>query len=495
MANQGILAQLKPSANTNTVLYSAPIDSSASAVLTVANDGTGSAYKVGLKNYDQKLTLDASTYLLHKGDAITDYRFTVNTAISASNNSFTPGTKFTSDDKESTLIFESFYKPPTTTIYVKSIASRIITLESISGTFAVGQTITKGTGGNTTVATILASSGEGASTVTIGPSTINGSGSEFADGDSVTGSGGGTGTVSTGGVGSATNEFAYSTTTAGGTYNLYLTDTLTVFNDRIYRFDTSDSSMSGLDWSLSETVNGEWGPDNTAGTEDDGTEYTTGRTAVGTAGSGGTAYIQYDFSQGTPPDTLYTYEGTTGTAANSAYGGSDRSITVSNSPTYTEFYAYDIDGTWTNSTDTFTVSGVTYTVTAQTAGPYGYVRKYDGTSLYVVKGIGSADFSTDTFRDVPKLGTASRSLVTINSVAVATTALEAENYIVDGVTNGNNEVDKITSIVVGPGERVVVNSTTANNAFSLVGFEDVTTGFTTQTFNQSASGGEGEGGG
>ena len=134
--------------------------------------------------------------------------------------------------------------------------------------------------GNTTVATILASSGEGASAVTIGPSTINGSGSEFADGDAVTASGGATGTVSTGGVGSATNEFAYSVTTAGGTYNLYLTDTLTVFNDRIYRFDNSDSSMSGLDWSLSATVNGEWGPDNTAGTEDDGTEYTTGRSVV-----------------------------------------------------------------------------------------------------------------------------------------------------------------------------------------------------------------------
>ena len=494
MANQGILAQSKPSANTNTVLYSAPIDSSASAVLTVANDGTGSAYKVGLKNYDQKLVLDASTYLLHKGDAITDYRFTVNTAIAASNSSFVPSTKITSDDKESSLIFESFYTPPTTTIYIKKFAARIITLESINGTFAVGQTITKGTGGNTTVATILASSGEGASAVTIGPSTINGSGSEFADGDAVTASGGATGTVSTGGVGSATNEFAYSVTTAGGTYNLYLTDTLTVFNDRIYRFDNSDSSMSGLDWSLSATVNGEWGPDNTAGTEDDGTEYTTGRTVVGTAGSGGTAYIQYDFSQGTPPDTLYTYEGTTGTAANSGYGGSDRSISVSNAPTYTEFYAYDIDGTWTNSTDTFTVAGVTYTVTAQTAGPYGYVRKYDGTSLYVVKGIGSADFSTDTFRDVPKLGTAARSTVTVNSVAVATTALEAENYIVDGVTNGNNEVDKITSIVVGPAERVVINSTTANNSFSLVGFEDVTTGFTTQAFNQSSTGG-GEGGG
>ena len=44
MANQGILAQSKPSANTNTVLYSAPIDSSASAVLTVANDGNGNKF-------------------------------------------------------------------------------------------------------------------------------------------------------------------------------------------------------------------------------------------------------------------------------------------------------------------------------------------------------------------------------------------------------------------------------------------------------------------
>ena len=52
MAKQGLLAQLKPSANTDTVLYSAPIDRTASTVLTIANDGTGSAYDVALKNYD-----------------------------------------------------------------------------------------------------------------------------------------------------------------------------------------------------------------------------------------------------------------------------------------------------------------------------------------------------------------------------------------------------------------------------------------------------------
>ena len=59
MATQGLLAQSKPAANTDTVLYSGPVDSSASTVLTVANDGTGSAFDVGIKDYSHKLTLDA----------------------------------------------------------------------------------------------------------------------------------------------------------------------------------------------------------------------------------------------------------------------------------------------------------------------------------------------------------------------------------------------------------------------------------------------------
>ena len=62
---------------------------------------------------------------------------------------------------------------------------------------------------------------------------------------------------------------------------------ITVFGDRSYRFDVSDSSMSGLVFALSTTVNGQWGPDGTAGNSDDGTEYTTGKTSSGTAGSGG----------------------------------------------------------------------------------------------------------------------------------------------------------------------------------------------------------------
>ena len=258
----------------------------------------------------------------------------------------------------------------------------------------------------------------------------------------------------------------------------------TQFADRAYRFDTSDASMSGRDFKLSLTINGEWGPDGTAGNSDDGSEYTTGKTTNGTAGSGG-AYIQYDFSANTGlanSTNIYFYDGGTGTAGNSTYGGNDRFITISTAYTYDGLYIYDKEGTWVNSTDGFAFSGTTYTVSSQTAGPYGYDRKYEGTSLFVIKGTNSADFAAGTFLDNPKLSTASRTTATINSVAVATAAVEVGNYLVKDVSNGNNEIDKITSLVIGPGERLIVESATQNNVFSLIGFEDASTAFPTRVF-------------
>ena len=114
----------------------------------------------------------------------------------------------------------------------------------------------------------------------VGPTTLSGSGSEIVAGDSLTSSGGATGTISSGGVGAASNDFTF--TTSGGTESMYIDDNvagsggqdITVFGDRSYRFDVSDSSMSGLVFALSTTVNGQWGPDGTAGNSDDGTEYT-----------------------------------------------------------------------------------------------------------------------------------------------------------------------------------------------------------------------------
>ena len=153
MANQGLLAQLKPSANTDTVLYRAPIDKSASTVLTIANDGTGSAYDVALKDCDQKLTLDAATYKLHKGDLISTYFITLNTNLT-NNTNIEVGDAITTTDAEKTFKFESFYIPSLTTKYVKAFSIREIPLESVTGTWVVGDTMTKVTAPNTSTATV-----------------------------------------------------------------------------------------------------------------------------------------------------------------------------------------------------------------------------------------------------------------------------------------------------------------------------------------------------
>ena len=481
MADQGLLAQSKPGANTNVLLYEAEIDKSASAVLTIANDGTGSAYKVGIKDFDQHLVVDGSgAYKLHEGDVITAYKVTVNNAMSDATG-LVAGNEIASDDQEKFFTFESFVVPDYTEIFVKDFLLRNVTTESVTGTFTVGETITKGTGGDTTTAVIY---NVDATILSLGPSTINGSGTEFADGDSITASGGGTATISTGGIATGVQTWCFSVTTAGGTYNSYQTDTLQLFGDRVYRFNVGDSSMSGRDFKISDGINGEWGLDGIAGNADDGTEYTTGKTTSGAEGDGANGYIQYDLSaNSTLAGLLYFYDGGTGTAGNSVYGGSNRNMTISSTYTYLDMYVYNVKGTWTNGADTFTAAGTTFTVTAQDVQPYGYVRSYSGTDLKIVKGVGSTDFAgSDVIRDCPKLISGTRSNVTVQSVTTATTALEDANYIVNGVTNGNNEVDRITSIVIGPGERLVVNSTTANNSFSLIGFEDASTALSTRVF-------------
>jgi len=481
MAKQGILGQTKPASTTNTLLYSAPIDAAASAVLQVYNRAaTASDYDVAVKNFDQKLTLNASTYLLHEGDVITSYRFGLGSSI-AGTVTLNSGTVLTSTDGEATAKFESFYIPEFTEIDVKEVGIRIIPLESVSGSFAIGETFSKGTSPNDTTATIYHVDG---TNIYIGPSTLNGTGTEFAAGDSVASSGGGGGTITTDGPGASEDEFVFQP--SGGTYyDLYLNSGIPILKDRAYRFDVSDSSMTGRDFKLSDVVNGEWGPDGVQGNADDGGEYTTGKTTNGTAGSAG-AYVQYDFSQETNAalTTLYYYDGGTGTPANADYGGSDRFVTLSTTYSYDEIYVYDITGTWTTNTDGFTLESSTYTVSSQTSGAYGYVRSYDSTTLYVIKGTGSADFAaTDTFRDVPKSTSTARSTVTVSSVDVATTALEDQNYVARDNELAADTRDTITSLVVGPGERVYVESSTGDVIFNLIGFEDLSTQIAVRHYN------------
>ena len=494
MAKQGILAKAKPGAATNTLLYKAPIDASASTVLNVtAQGGSNTSFDVALKNYDQKLTLGASTYKLHTGDVVTNYRYTLNTPLPSSAG-LTPGATITTSDGEGTFKFESFYIPAFTEIDVFARTIIPVTVESTSGTFAVGETFSTGTSPNDTTALIYAvAAGSGNTIVHIGPITVNGSGATFAAGDSVASTGGASGTISSGGVGTANAEFTMKE--SGGTERMYLGVDLTILTDRTYRFDTSDATMSGRDFKLSTTVDGEYGPDlDFSQTSDNGTEYTTGKTTNGTAGNAG-AYSQYDFTQDTNlSGNLYIYDGGTGTAANANYGGSDRYLTTSDSFTYSQLYIYDKEGTVTAGSSTFLFGGVTYTLSSETTGPYGYIRDYSGTAAYVIKGVGSADFTTsDTFLDVPKLASGTRTECTISAVAVAETAYETQELLRKDNAITANTTEEIKSLVIGPGERLIVENNDADCSFVLVGFEDASTGFTTRTYlisaaNQGASG-------
>ena len=493
MAKSGILGQSKPAATTNTVLYQAPIDSTASAVLTIANDGTGAAYDVAVKEYSQKVTLDASTYYLHEGDVITNHKFALSSPIS-SDASITPGSTLTSDDGEKTAIFHAFVVPDRTDIFVKDVSLRVITFATgNTGTFAAGDTLSKGSGGDTTTALIYDYyESAGVNYVQIGPSTINGSGTEFADGDTVTSNNSdpGSAVIESGGVGTAEEKFVFSITTAGGVYSKYFLDDLTILSDRTYRFDVSDSSMSGRDFKISTTQNGEWGPDGVIGGQDadDGVEYTTGKTTNGTAGSSG-AYVQYDFSGVTTP-RFYYYDGGTGTASNANYGGANEDLATSSTYTYDEIFVNDLSTSWTNLSDSFTVDATSFIVNSQTSGKWGYVKEYSGTTLKIIQGPGSGAFAgSDTFQDAPLGSSNSRSLVTISSIDVDTTAIEAQHLLTNGKTNAANNVDRMTSLVIGPGQTLVVESATQNNTFSLIGFEDNSTEITVRNYTASSGGG------
>ncbi len=204
MAKSGILGQSKPAATTNTILYKAPIDKSASAVLTIANDGTGAAYDVALKDYDQNLTMDASTYLFHEGDVVTNHRFALDQNFTTST-PISPGDTITSADAEKKAKFHGLYIPEFTTVNVKAIDLTIITTESQSGDFNLGDTITKGSAPNTTTAVLYDTYVSGSNRILIvGPRTLNGTGTEFAAADALASSSGGSTTISTGGVGYST---------------------------------------------------------------------------------------------------------------------------------------------------------------------------------------------------------------------------------------------------------------------------------------------------
>jgi hypothetical protein len=474
----GILGKTKP--NGSALLYRAPLDSATSAVINIANDGTGAAYSIGLKSYDQRLNLDADTYNFATGYVVSNYKLSTTTPIPAG---ATPGSTLLSADGASTAKFNKYLVPAFTTIFVKDVLIKRMTLESTSGTIAVGDTLTKGTGAAADVTTALVFEVfiSGSSTiVVVGPETVGQNSSNFADGDILAATSGGNGTVSAGGIGNPGQDFVFSTTTAGGTYNSHFSDPLTVLTDRKYRFDVSDSSMSGKLFKFSQTINGEWGPDGDfTATGDNGVSFIGGVTTSGTAGSS-SAYVQMDFAVASlPAGTLYFYEGTTATAGNAGYGGDDRLLTLSSTYTYQEISVFDVVGTW-SATTIFTFAGLSYVVDVQTVGKYGYVKEWDSANenLDIILGLNSAAFAgSDVFDDAP-ISASQATSATVSSVTVDALAIGADQQFVTSKTLSANAADRLTSIVVGPGESIVVNNATQNNSFILHGFQENSTEFT-----------------
>ena len=147
----GILAALSPAATTASVLYSTDSEHTASSVLSVAERGNSAAtYRVGHKDYTQKLTMDANTYKFRRGNPISTYKMEINPGISRQD--ATPGLLIGSADlAKSAYVLDTVVETATITNYVKvkKCTSLQIDTNSVTGTFQGGETLTGGTSGLT----------------------------------------------------------------------------------------------------------------------------------------------------------------------------------------------------------------------------------------------------------------------------------------------------------------------------------------------------------
>ena len=584
----GKLAAAKPAATTNTFLYRCPIDKTASAVLNVVNQsGSGTTYRVGLRDYDQTLTLDAGTYKFRKGNIVTAYQLVVTPGVQTS--SLSAGDLVTLDNNNATFRYFDFFKPTATiTIPVKVETIGFSQYSTLTGgSFAIGDTVT-GTNGLTAIiyydngtfalqlkiagitnsSTSFRVSGDGSNIaaldllnfddelVAVSSKTGNQmtvtraqSGTTAAAHDAgsvttiirptattttlsaaitdteatsidVTSAAGlslgdyirigddflsisqiatNTLTVSRGALGTtAATALNGATVTRhtdegytalqyfedgeiidngsgvtaeisvtplpsrsfapelkfvydfGNTGTFSIPDNIDLDIDRTYRFTQNDSSNTGETLSFTNSI---------------GAAYTATVTTNGTAGTSG-AYTQIAVTSATP--VLLNIVGVT--------NGIGISSPVTIDPLYTTIYVYDVEGTIaaTNSFDTTTGSN---TITTVTSGPYGYVHSASGATIKVSLGLNSTAFTTTkTFYDSPREDATVRSVATVSSVTTATD-VEVEDYLFYGKALSANTTDKNSSLIIGPGQSIVVYSSAADINYSLNGFEDNTSDY------------------
>ena len=234
-------------------------------------------------------------------------------------------------------------------------------------------------------------------------------------------------------------------------------------NERVYRYDQSDSSNAGHPFRLSEQADG---------TQTlTGAEYTTGVTKVGTAGSAG-AYLEITITSGTPL-SLYSYAepAVANTAdANANYGFQ---IGTTLTPDYEEIYIYDVAGEPWAAAQAFEIGGTTYTVQASgvTVGKYGYVHEWNPTlnELKISLGVGSSAFATgDQLYDTPTLVDANRTMaevvagkvLAIDTVSAANASRTAGTYSGLSPTGGSGsglKVDIVVAASTGAATVTLVN--------------------------------------
>lgn len=283
----------------------------------------------------------------------------------------------------------------------------------------------------------------------------------------------------------ATSSAIYTTGFVWGTVSgqEVVPSTFSMDVERTYRFDQSDSTNTSLPLRFSDTQEG------TGATPVAGTEYTTGVTKSGTAGTDGIIDL---IPTAQSPNPLYYYaEGAPSTAGTTVYSAS---LTVVQDPQYTEVLLYDVSGTWVTG-DTFLVGTSTITVGTVTGGKYGWVTDWTAPVLSVALGVGSAAFANaDTFVDTPPEQGADRNTVTASSVTQPAD-LATEDYIYYDFALAANSTNKHSGIVVGPNSHIVVYASSADLSFQVNGFENEASDFLPDQYNQAAAGGGGAGGG
>jgi len=147
----GRLAASKPGATTNTVLYSADIDNTASAVFTATNvSGSGVTYRAAVRDYDQILQLDGdeTTALeFQKGNPISQYKLKVSPGVSFS--SAIPGADITTTNGSTAKLLDVFKDTSILERWVKVEKLLFSTGDNanLTGIFQLGETVTGGTSG------------------------------------------------------------------------------------------------------------------------------------------------------------------------------------------------------------------------------------------------------------------------------------------------------------------------------------------------------------